>query len=213
MTLRSFRSLAHALFLAAAALAGTTAFAQAGPREGIDYRIVKPVQPTEPPAGKVEVIEFFGYWCPHCNEFEPTMSDWAKRNEAKVQPVYVPIAFQPSMANLQKLYYALDAMGKEKELRRKVFSSIHVDRTLGLSPDVGSMAEWAEKQGIDKKKFIDTVNSFTVQAKVSRANQMAAAYGVDAVPMMGIGGKYLLSIDARKMGNADYFVDLVKSGK
>jgi thiol:disulfide interchange protein DsbA len=193
-----------ALFLAS--LAMSAAIAQGAPREGIDYRVVKPAQPTQAPAGKIEVIEFFGYWCPHCHEFEPTMSDWAKRNESKVSMVYVPIAFQPSMVNMQKLYYTLDALGKEKELRTKVFSSIHNDHSLSPTADAGALADWAAKNGIDKKKFIDTFNSFSVQAKVNRANQMASAYGVDAVPMMGIAGQLLANVQARTIGNIDVLI-------
>ncbi len=208
----------RAVVAAAATLCAVGAFAQVatGPREGVNYSVVKPVQTTDAPAGKVEVIEFFGYWCPHCNDFEPVMSDWAKRNEAKVATVYVPIPLgfrAGAESGLQRLYYTLDVLGKEKELRRKVFSSIHVDHTLPTSPDTGTMAAWAEKNGIDKKKFIDTYNSFTVQTKVNRANQMAAAYGVTGVPMLGIGGKYLLNVDARSIGNADVFVSRVVSEK
>ena len=202
----SMRLTALLFALFAGSLAATAVLAQTAPREGIDYRVVKPAQPTEAPAGKIEAIEFFGYWCPHCHEFEPTMSDWAKRNEGKVSMVYVPIAFQSSMTNLQKLYYALDSLGKEKELRRKVFSSIHEDHSLSPTADAGALADWAAKNGIDKKKFIDTFNSFSVQAKVNRANQIAQAYGVDAVPMLGIAGKYLVNVQARTIGNADVIV-------
>ena len=200
-------ALLFALFaLFAGSLAATAVFAQTAPREGIDYRLVKPAQPTEAPAGKIEVIEFFGYWCPHCDEFEPTMSDWARRNQGKVSVAYVPIAFQSSMANMQKLYYALDALGKEKELRRKIFSSIHTDHSLSPVADVGALADWAASNGIDKKKFIDTFNSFSVQTKVNRANQIAKSYGVDAVPMLGIAGRYLVNVQARTIGNADAIV-------
>ncbi len=120
---------------------------------------------------------------------------------------YVPIAFQSSTANLQRLYYALDALGRERELRRKIFSSIHTDRSLSPTADIGDLASWAEKNGVDKKKFTDTINSFSVQTRVNRANQIAAAYGVTSVPALGVGGKYLLSVDARSMGNVDYFVN------
>ena len=187
--------------------AASAAFAQGTePREGTDYRFVKPTQPTDAPAGKIEVIEFFGYWCPHCHEFEPSMADWAKRNEAKVSMVYVPIAFQSLMINLQKLYYALDALGKEKELRRKIFGAIHEEHSLAPTADAGAIADWVAKNGIDKKKFIDVFNSFSVQAKVNRANQIAKAYGVDAVPELGIAGKYLVNVQARTIGNADAMV-------
>ena len=189
-----------------ASLALGTAFAQGAPREGIDYTVVKPAQPTAAAAGKTEVIEFFGYWCPHCNDFEPTMADWAKRNDAKITMLHVPIAFAPAQAGLQRLYYTLDALGKEGELRRKVFAAIHDDRSLSPNADTGAMADWAAKNGIDKKKFIDTLNSFTVQSKVNRANQIAQAYGVTGVPMLAIGGKYLLNVQARTIGNADVFL-------
>jgi len=206
-SMQTLRRGVFAALLVAGSFVTTTAFAQVPLKEGVNYTVVKPVQPTEAPAGKVEVIEFFGYWCPHCNEFEPTMADWAKRNEAKIAMNYVPIAFNSSMANLQKLYYTLDIMGKEKELRRKVFASIHDNHSLPYNADVGAMATWAEKNGLDKKKFIDTFNSFSVQSRVNRANQMASAYGVTAVPELGVGGKYLLSVDARSIGNADVLLN------
>jgi len=202
---RSFVTLAAAFF---ATLIATTAFAQGALREGVNYTVVKPAQPTEAPAGKVEVVEFFGYWCPHCNEFEPTLTDWAKRNEGKVVMTYVPVPlqFRTNLSNLQKLYYALDAMGQEKALRRKIFAGIHSDHTLAYDAELPAIADWVEKNGVDKKKFIDTYNSFTVQSKVSRANQLAAAYAITGVPTLGIAGKYALSVDARSIGNADVLV-------
>lgn len=194
-------------------LAAAASFAQGAPRENVDFFVVKPVQPTSAPLGKVEAIEFFGYWCPHCNEFEPTMSEWSKRNDAKVSMTYVPIAFASAQAGLQKLYYALDALGREKDLRRKVFAAIHEERSLAPSADDNALADWAAKNGIDRKKFVDTLNSFTVQAKVNRANQIAQAYGVTGVPMVAIGGKYLLNVQARTIGNADIFLARVLSEK
>jgi protein dithiol oxidoreductase (disulfide-forming) len=207
-----FNSFVALAALATCALSGAS-FAQGALREGTDYRAVRPAQPVEAPAGKVEVIEFFGYWCPHCNEFEPVLGEWSKRNEGKIAMTYVPIAFVPGQANLQRMYYALDTLGKEKELRRKIFNAIHTDRSLAPNADSGAIADWVEKNGVDKKKFLDTFNSFTVQAKTSRASQIARAYGVDAVPMMGFGGKYLLSIQPRTIGNADLMLAKVQSEK
>lgn len=202
-----------ALAATLATLAATPAFPQSGPKEGVNYTVVKPAQPTEAPAGKVEVIEFFGYWCPHCNDFEPVMTDWAKRNDARVKVVYVPFAFQPAHVMFQKLYYALDALGVEHDLRRKVFAAIHTDAAIRPDTDTNALGDWVAKNGVDKKKFIDTYNSFTVQTKVSRANQIAQAYGVTGVPMLGIGGKYLMNVDARSIGNADFFLARVVAEK
>ena len=62
--------------LGTASLAGLatlplSALAQGAPQEGRDYKRVE--TPVPVPEGKVEVVEFFGYWCPHCNAFEPTL--------------------------------------------------------------------------------------------------------------------------------------------
>ena len=62
---------------AVALLSNTTAQAQASkPQAGVDYLVLDKTLPTEATAGKVEVIEFFGYWCPHCNAFEPMLEQW-----------------------------------------------------------------------------------------------------------------------------------------
>ena len=207
------RSIFRTVVVAVASLVAASAFAQTEPREGVNYTVVKPAQATSAPAGKTEVIEFFGYWCPHCNDFEPVLLDWSKRNDAKVAMVYMPFAFSPSHVNFQKLYYALDVLGKEKELRRKVFNAVHTERSLPLNADAGVLADWAVKNGIDRKAFIDAFNSFSVQTKVNRADQVAKAYAVTGVPMLGIGGKYLISVDVRTIGNADVFLARVVAGK
>ncbi len=162
-----------------ASLVATPAFPQASPREGTDFTIVRPPQPVDAPAGKVEVIEFFGYWCPACNLFEPTLRDWESRRDAKIQAVYVPIPthFRAGQADFQKLYDALDAMGREKELRPKVFAAIHAQRSLRDTADAGAIADWVASNGIDRKAFVGVFDSFAVQSKVVRANQMASAYG------------------------------------
>lgn len=56
-----------------------------GPKieEDFDYRILPIAQPVEI-KGKVEVIEFFWYGCPHCYDFEPELSSWVKRQPKDV---------------------------------------------------------------------------------------------------------------------------------
>src|SRR5690606_26415710 len=115
MNRREF-SLSTASVLAISALglplAATPALAQA-PRqfkEGKDYvRLSKPV-PTEAPSGKVEVLEFFWYSCPHCNTFEPTFEAWKKAAPQDLAIRRVPVAFNASFVPQQKLYYALEGM-------------------------------------------------------------------------------------------------------
>jgi protein dithiol oxidoreductase (disulfide-forming) len=174
---------------AVALLSNTTAQAQAAkPQAGVDYLVLDKTVPTEAVAGKVEVIEFFGYWCPHCNAFEPELETWLKKLPANINFKRVPVAFQDAAIPLQKLYYTLEAMGKVNEMQRKVFTAIHADKQ-NLNTQDGIVA-WAVKQGFDEKKFIETFNSFAVNTKVSRAKQLVNDYKIQGVPSLGIAGKY-----------------------
>jgi protein dithiol oxidoreductase (disulfide-forming) len=174
---------------AIALLSNTTAQAQAAkPQAGVDYLVLDKVLPTEATAGKVEVIEFFGYWCPHCNAFEPELEAWLKKLPANISFRRVPVAFRDYEVFLQKLYYTLEAMGKVSEMQRKVFTSIHADRQ-NLNTLEGIVA-WAVKQGFDKQKFLDVYNSFTVTTQVTKAKKLIDAFKIDGIPSLGIAGRY-----------------------
>lgn len=178
-----------AVSAAAASLLALPAFAQAVPKEGKDYvKLGKPVA-SEAPAGKVDVIEFFWYNCSHCNEFEPTFAKWLKAAPQNASVRRVPVAFNASFAPQQKLYYALEGMGKVDELHARVFRAIHVERQ-NLSKEDAIMAWMAKQPGVDMAKFKEIYNSFTVSNQVRRASQLQEAYGVEGVPSMGVAGRY-----------------------
>ena len=172
-------------------LAATPSQAQATFKEGSDYLKLSRPAPVDTPADKVEVIEFFWYSCPHCNAFEPTFDAWAKKQPANVVVKRAPVAFQDSFVPQQRLYYALEAMGKVEELHRKVFNAIHVDRQRLATQD--QIADWIAKQGVDRAKFLEAYNAFGVAGKARRATQLQDAYQVDGVPSLGVAGKYFTS--------------------
>lgn len=176
--------------VAASTLAPTVLAQGAAPKAGKDYvKLAKPVA-SDAPEGKVEVIEFFWYSCGHCNEFEPVFANWLKSGAPKsVAARRVPVAFNASFMPQQKLYYALEGMGKVDELHARVFRAIHVERQK-LATDSAVM-EWMAKQpGVDQARFKEAYNSFTVSNQVRRATQLQEAYGVEGVPSMGVAGRY-----------------------
>lgn len=188
MNRREF-SAASASVLAASSLSLPVWAQTAAPKEGKEYtRLSKPA-PVDAPAGKVEVIEFFWYNCPHCNEFEPTLEAWLKTPPKQMAFRRVPIAFNASFVPQQKLYYTLEGMGKVGELHAKVFRAIHVEKQ-NLSKDEGIFAWVAKQPGMDIAKFKEMYNSFTVSNQVRKASQLQEAYGVEGVPSMGVGGRY-----------------------
>lgn len=177
------------LGLGISALSTTPSLAQmVKPQQGIDYLILDKPQPVESPAGKVEVIEFFGYWCPHCNAFEPELEAWLKRLPANISFRRVPVAFNDAAVPLQKLYYALEALGRVNDMQRKVFTAIHAEK-VNLNTQEGIVA-WAVKQGLDQKKFVDAYTSFAVNTKVTKAKQWANNFKIDGVPSLGVAGRF-----------------------
>ncbi len=167
----------------------TAAAAPNAPVEGVDYLRLQQAQPTD--AGKkVEVMEFFWYNCPHCFAFEPYLADWAKKNADKIVLKRIPVSFRESFVPQQKLYFALEAMGR-LDLHRVVFDAVHQQR-MKLNREDEILA-FIAKQDIDQKKFAETFNSFTVQSKVSRVRQLQDIYRIDGVPTIAIDGQYITS--------------------
>lgn len=178
------------------------------PKAGTDYAVLDKRVPVDAPAGKVEVIEFFWYSCPHCNAFEPTLETWIKKLPAHVSFRRVPVAFQPSFQPQQRLYYALEAMGKVEEYQRKVFAAIHQQRQ-NLSGEQ-QIIDWAAANGLDKAKFAENFKSFTVASKIQRAKQLQEAYQVAGVPSMGIAGRWYTDGElARSMDRALQVTDFL----
>ncbi len=158
------------------------------PREGKDYLVLGKQAPTDAPTGKIEVVEFFWYSCPHCNAFEPTLEAWVKSLPRDVSFKRVPVAFRDDFAPQQRLFYALEALNKVDELHGRVFRAIHAERQSLTSDD--AIIAWAEKQGLDKAKFTEAFRSFSVASKLRRATQLQDAYKVEGVPALGIAGRY-----------------------
>ena len=183
------RNFVSSIFALGAAL--TVAMPALAQTAGKDYMLIAPAQPTDDVA-KIEVIEFFSYGCPHCNDFNPLVSAWAAKQPGDVVFKRVPVSFgRAAWANAAKLYYTLEATGDLAKLDGDVFKAIHSDRT-NLFDDK-SILEWVTKKGVDPKKFADTYNSFGVMSKVKRGDQMAQTYKISGVPAIAVDGKYMVS--------------------
>lgn len=203
--------------VAAGALASglPLAVAQGGtPVAGKDYTVINPPVAT-PANGKIEVVEFFWYGCPHCNVFEPMIDAWAKKLSADVDFRRVPVAFreEPFVAH-QRIYYALEEMGLIDTMHRKVFAAMHVDHQRLDNPK--EIAAFMTKNGVDAAKFMSFYNGFSVQTKARQAAQLAQAYKIDGVPALGVAGRYLTSATLtgspqRSLAVTDYLIQKTRA--
>lgn len=189
MNRREFTCLS--LALTAAGLGATPAArAQGAPVEGRDFaRLAQPI--ALPATGKVEVVEFFGYWCPHCHSFEPALDAWVRKLPDSVAFRRVPVSFSAPQEPYQRIFFALEALGQLETMHRKVFTAIHVQKMrLDKEADIVALMT---ANGIDGAKFSETFKSFTVASKAKQARQLADAYRIDGVPTLGIHGRFFTS--------------------
>ena len=186
--------------------------AQTTPESGFDYTVLKPEQPVET-KGKVEVIEFFWYGCPHCYALEPALESWVKKLPADAEFRRVPAVLSQGWVPHAQAYYAFEALGALPKLHRPFFDAIHRDRL-----NIGNQEafnQFLEKNGVEPAKFLEAVKSFGVQSKVRRAAQVSTAYRIDGVPALAVQGRYTVSAEQGKtregmLATADHLIGVAR---
>jgi thiol:disulfide interchange protein DsbA len=178
----------------AAAAAALQAAAQGpAPVAGEDYIEVRGAQPFDPLAGKVEVVEVFGYVCPACASFQPLVSAWKRKLPSDVRFTYVPALFGGIWDRYARAYYTSESMGLVDKTHDDLYNAIHIQQTLkgerGQDSDQDIAAFYA-RHGADPQQFISTMASFSVDAKLNKAKQFAMRSGIDSTPSVVINGKY-----------------------
>jgi protein dithiol oxidoreductase (disulfide-forming) len=198
--------------IAAIALAPLAARAQ-GPR--LNFTELKPAQPVET-QGKIEVLEFFWYGCIHCYNLEPFIENWLKGLPGDTEFRRVPAVFSERWGYDAAIYYTFEALGVLNNVHRPFFDAIHRDHLRTDNP--AALNEWLQKNGVDPKKFSETLKSFGVQSRTRRATQLTIAYKIDGTPAMAVQGRYTVSADQGgsqqgMLQTVDYLVAQVRKQK
>ena len=184
---RSAAGLAGALALAGAGLSGRARAANAGPVEGIDFHtLARPV--SVPANGKIEVIEFFWYGCPHCYAFEPIIAAWIARLPVDVHFRRVPVGFDSLKETHQRVYYTWEALGLLEQMHAKTFERFHVQRR--MIGNEREMLDFARESGLDVAKVGQAWNSFSVQTRCREAKRLEDDYEIERMPQMAIAGRF-----------------------
>ena len=196
---------------AATGTAPVVAGAPTGPAPvaGTDYVELANGQPYAPLNGQVEVVEVFGYTCPHCAQFEPEFQAWKQRQAADVAVVQVPAAFGGYWLPYARAFYAAEALGVLPQSHDAMFNAIHVQRSLPVNNNVTAeqIAPFYAQYGVDAKRFADTFNSFGVDAKINRAKQFAVKTRIEGTPAIVVNGKYTVPVDQQGFGKMLNTVD------
>jgi thiol:disulfide interchange protein DsbA len=167
---------------------------------GVNYRPLVPAQPTDAAPGKVEVVEVFWYGCPHCYALDPFIESWRKTKAPYIDFKRVPVTWQAVHQSHAKLFYTLEALGKEEALHSAVFSEMHDKKNyMFMQGDeketLNAQVNFAKAHGISASDFTNAYNSFTVQTDMAKADDLVHRYHVDGVPLLVINGKYVTDVN------------------
>jgi thiol:disulfide interchange protein DsbA len=179
---------------------------------GTNYRPLVPAQPTDAPPGKIEVVEVFWYGCPHCYALDPYIESWRKTKPAYVEFKRVPVTWQAVHQSHAKLFYALEALGKEEALHSAVFSEMHDKKNFMFmqgneKETLAAQVAFVKAHGISESDYTNAYNSFTVQTDMSKADDLVHRYHVDGVPLLVVNGKYV--VDVNMAGNQANVMSIV----
>lgn len=184
---------------------------------GRDYLTVSPQAPTA--QGKIEVVEFFAYTCPHCLQFQPTFEAWTKNKPDDVTIRVCPVAWQPKYMPFTETYFALEAMGLLEKHSLPFFESvIYQTREYNFNAATADIRAFMVSQGIDGAAWDKAMSSFGVKNKARIASQLWRAYQIDSTPMVGVGGLFttgphLVGTRQATAGCIDYLVEQVRRAR
>ncbi|PPT91900.1 dihydroneopterin aldolase [Xanthomonas arboricola pv. arracaciae] len=174
-------------------LAACAADKNAPPVEGDDYIVIDGGQPYAPLAGKVEVVEVFGYTCPHCAHFEPTLEAWVAKQPSYLRFTPVPAAFGGFWDAFARAYFAADILGVAKRSHRAMFEAIHEKQTVptqNVAPE--ELAAFYAGYGVPQQRFIETYKSQAVDARLDAAREFAKRSKLPGTPAIIVNGRYLI---------------------
>jgi thiol:disulfide interchange protein DsbA len=181
---------ATSLGLVAAGLGGAglsfPTAAQAGWLEGTHYvRLQQPAAVTA--VGKVEVVEFFWYECPPATP----SSRRSRPGRRSCLPTSCCAGCRYGSRRCRSppaaSFYTLEALGLAPTLHRKVFAA---STTTAPAAHPRRHRSVRLTNGTDPIRFMTVYSSPEVAARCQQAKQLAEAYKIDAVPAMGVQGRF-----------------------
>ena len=176
----------HTLLAGVLALA-FAASAQAELVEGKDYTVLsKPLPQLQ--SGKIEVTEFFGYFCIHCQHLEPIIEQQSKRFASDTVLRQEHVVWQPAHQTLARLAAAVKSTGLSRQANQAIFKAL-MD---GVVTDETSLKNWIQQQPYGSR-LLAAYNSPQAAAAAQTMQQQTVTYNITKTPVVVVGGKYELT--------------------
>ncbi len=199
-----------------------TSYAQSNFIEGEDYEIITPKESGSTPPTKVDVLEFFSYTCPYCNQLAPLIKSWGEENLDKVNMMHSSVPGSSSnhpWTTFSRLYYTTEALNVEDQTHFAIFHAYHTKRNPMSNTNLmwQELAVYMESKGITKEEFESTFNSFSVNLKVEQARKEALGVNLQGTPTILLDNRILVK-SSRKgipamVSTTEYLVDEILAGR
>ena len=156
--------------------------------EGKDYTVLpKPIPQQQ--ADKIEVLEFFGYFCVHCYHLDPVLLNHSKTFAKDTYLRTEHVVWQPEMLGLARVAAAVDDSGLKRQANSAIFQAVY-EQKINLA-DSATFKQWAQAQkSFDGKKLIAAYDSPASLNRAKKMEELTVAYRIGSTPTVIVGGKY-----------------------
>ena len=156
--------------------------------EGKDYTVLpKPIPQQQ--ADKIEVLEFFGYFCVHCYHLDPVLLNHSKTFAKDTYLRTEHVVWQPEMLGLARVAAAVDDSGLKRQVNSAIFQAVY-EQKINLA-DSATFKQWAQAQkSFDGKKLIAAYDSPASLNRAKKMEELTVAYRIGSTPTVIVGGKY-----------------------
>lgn len=171
-------------------------------KEGVHYKVL-----DLEPSAKPSVTEYFSFYCPHCNAFEPIMSQLKKElpEGVKLQKNHVSFMGGNMGKSMSKAYATMIALNVEDKMIPVMFNRIH---TMHKAPkNDAELRQIFVDEGIDGAKFDAAFNGFAVDSMVRRFDKQFQDSGLTGVPSVIVNNHYL--VQAQDVKSTDEYFALI----
>lgn len=158
-------------------------------------------------SNKPVVTEFFSFYCPHCNSFEPIIQQLKKQlpEGVKLQKNHVSFMGGSMGPSMSKAFSTMVALKVEDKMVPVMFNRIH---NLRKAPrDDAELRQIFLDEGVDEKKFDSAFKGFAVDSMVRRMDKQFEDSGLTGVPAVIVNNKYL--VQAQSIKTMDEYFALV----
>lgn len=157
----------------------------------------------QPEPGKVKVVEFMKFDCPHCYDLHQELPRILEKYGSNVTITYVPIIFPGQTTKSIEAYIIADQMGKGREMQDALFNEAHTEmlngKVIGNNlivmesvPTLESVAARIELGADFNAKLEGGVAKNAALSNLALMNK----YGVDSTPTLFVNGKQIGSTAA-----------------